>query len=81
MRKRGAFVADVSRTAVFERDGWECQLCHRAVDPSLRYPNADAASLDHIVPLARGGTHEPANVQLAHSRCNSSKKDRVPMVA
>lgn len=33
-------------------------------------------SIDHIVPLSQGGTHELANVQLAHYRCNLSKNNR-----
>lgn len=30
-------------------------------------------SIDHIIPLFRGGTHSWDNVNLAHIRCNSSK--------
>lgn len=30
-------------------------------------------SIDHIVPLSRGGTHELANLQIAHYVCNLSK--------
>jgi 5-methylcytosine-specific restriction endonuclease McrA len=33
--------------------------------------------MDHIVPFAAGGTHEPANVQLAHRVCNSRKGARL----
>jgi 5-methylcytosine-specific restriction endonuclease McrA len=29
--------------------------------------------LDHIVALARGGTHQAINVQCAHFLCNSHK--------
>jgi 5-methylcytosine-specific restriction endonuclease McrA len=34
--------------------------------------------LDHIVPLARGGTHEPRNVQVSHARCNNRKYSTGP---
>jgi 5-methylcytosine-specific restriction endonuclease McrA len=30
-------------------------------------------TLDHIVPVSRGGAHTAANVQLAHSACNRRK--------
>ena len=70
-----AFVAEVNASEVFERDGWTCQLCGAPVDRSLRHPDLMAASLDHIVPLARGGTHEPSNCQLAHYLCNCTKGD------
>lgn len=77
----GAFVAEVNAVEVFDRDGWICQLCGNPVDRNLRHPDLMAASLDHIVPLARGGTHEPDNCQLAHLICNSTKGDKLPELA
>jgi len=74
--KREAFVAEVRRTRIFERDGWTCQLCRRKVKRAAIVPDPLAPVLDHIVPLAKGGTHEPANVQCAHFMCNSLKGDR-----
>lgn len=67
----------VYRSKVYERDGWICQVCGLLVDPALRHPNRMAASLDHRVPLARGGTHTFANCQLAHFSCNARKGARV----
>lgn len=75
-RERDAYVEDVNRTAIFERDGWRCQLCRKKVDGSLPTGHMMSATLDHIVPLASGGLHEAANCQLAHSICNSLKGDR-----
>jgi hypothetical protein len=74
--KKGAFVADVDRTVIFERDGWKCGLCHKRVDKRIAHPHPKSPSLDHIIPLSDGGTHEPANVQLAHLGCNSAKSNR-----
>jgi 5-methylcytosine-specific restriction endonuclease McrA len=76
-RKRQAFVAPVNRKRIFERDGWRCQLCHRPVVRTAVVPHPRAPVVDHVVPLARGGTHEPANVQCAHFICNSIKSDQV----
>jgi len=75
-RERDAYVEDVNRTAIFERDGWRCQLCHKKVDGSLPADHMMSATLDHIIPLASGGLHEAANCQLAHRICNSTKSDR-----
>lgn len=69
-----ARVERVSRQRVFERDQRVCQLCYAPVDLSLRGP--EGPSLDHIIPLSRGGEHSYANVQLAHFRCNSRKGAR-----
>jgi 5-methylcytosine-specific restriction endonuclease McrA len=36
---------------------------------------ADMATVDHIVPLSKGGLHVEDNVQLACMACNASKSD------
>lgn len=63
---------------VFERDGWQCQLCDELVDRERRFPDPLSASLDHVLPLSKGGSHTLDNVQLAHFSCNSAKGARVP---
>ncbi|MFD8173633.1 HNH endonuclease [Streptomyces sp. NPDC059709] len=62
---------------IFERDGLTCQLCQEPVDPKLKHPDPRSASLDHVVPLAKGGHHTRANVQLAHLVCNLRKADKL----
>ena len=75
-RLRNARVAEqVSFAAVCERDRWRCQLCRRRVSKTRPYPDPMSPSLDHVVPLADGGTHTMANAQLAHLRCNVAKSD------
>lgn len=71
-----AFVEDVARWKIFERDGWRCQLCRKPVARTKSVPHPKAPVLDHIIPLAAGGTHEPSNVQCAHFLCNCLKGDR-----
>ena len=65
----------INRLFVFERDEWICQLCGSPVAPSLPARHAESATIDHIVPLSKGGAHCYANVQLAHHACNSAKRD------
>jgi 5-methylcytosine-specific restriction endonuclease McrA len=36
------------------------------------------ATLDHVVPLARGGAHTPGNLVAACLRCNRLKGDLLP---
>jgi hypothetical protein len=62
---------------IAERDGHRCGICRRQVDMTLLVPHPKAPTLDHVVPLARGGDHSKANAQLAHFLCNSRKGDRV----
>lgn len=73
-----ARVEKFSHLEVFERDGWRCGICGEAVDGGLAYPDRRSASLDHIIPIARGGQHERSNVQLAHLVCNQWKHARLP---
>lgn len=61
---------------VFERDGWVCGLCDESVSPDAVYPDPLSASLDHVVPLSRGGAHSFSNSQLAHLSCNVRKGAR-----
>lgn len=58
---------------VFDRDGWVCGVCDLPVDRNLSWPDPGSPSLDHIVPLARGGEHTRSNTQLAHLYCNACK--------
>ncbi|QZD97710.1 HNH endonuclease [Gordonia phage Vine] len=57
---------------VFGRDGWICQLCWDPVDPE-ETRRRWVATLDHKIPLSKGGTHTYENTQLAHLWCNSAK--------
>ena len=72
-RKRGLGSVKVDRLAIFERDNWTCQLCGGAIDPDCPWPDPGSPSIDHIVPISKGGRHAPSNVQAAHLGCNSSK--------
>lgn len=66
---------------VHARDGWTCRLCGRPIDPEVAWPDPMSASVDHVVPLSRGGAHSMGNVQSAHLGCNSSKGDRLDVPA
>ena len=75
-RKRDAFVAPVSPRKIFERDKWRCHICRKKVSQTKVVPHPRAATIDHLVPLAADGTHEPANVATACFACNCLKGDR-----
>lgn len=77
--KHKAFVATVNSTSIFERDNWTCQICGRKVDKDVHHNHWDYPTIDHIIPLVRGGTHEPSNVQCAHMGCNNQKGAKYPI--
>lgn len=75
---RGVDAEDFDRSEIFARDDWMCQLCFEPVDPSLRYPDPMSVSLDHVIPVSRGGSHSRANTQCAHLACNMRKHAKIP---
>lgn len=64
MRKRASDpgLGLISRAEIAERDGWRCGLCRRKVDRLKAWPDPTCASIDHVLPLARGGDNSPANL-------------------
>lgn len=70
-REKASTNREVIRLYVLaNRDGWTCQICGQRVNRlSVGWP--DGPSVDHIVPLSKGGEHNYVNVRLAHVRCNT----------
>jgi 5-methylcytosine-specific restriction endonuclease McrA len=55
------------RKYVFERDRYQCQSCGKTqLETQL--------SIDHIIPLARGGQNDISNLQTLCCPCNRQKK-------
>lgn len=71
--RKGATTGRPVRLAeIREWDGNRCHLCGKRVGVKP-YPHPLSASLDHVIPLSLGGTHDPDNVRLSHLRCNVAK--------
>ena len=51
--------------------GRRCVYCAAPLDH-------DVATLDHVHPVARGGSHVPGNLVVACARCNRLKGDMLP---
>lgn len=54
-----------------------CALCDAPIDAGVASPDPLSKSLDHIVPLRLGGSHEQSNLQWTHLRCNIRKGARL----
>ncbi len=61
-------IPPVNRREVFRRDHGSCQYCG-----TTRH-----LTLDHVVPLSKGGPHSWTNVVTACEACNQRKGDRTP---
>lgn len=75
-KKKGLNADNIDYLEIFNRDKWICQLCNKKVNKDLKHPHPMSATIDHIIPLSKGGTHETKNVQLAHYLCNMKKGNR-----
>jgi hypothetical protein len=71
--------------SLFLRDKGVCYICGCQCDwedkkttPSgYTHPGETYPSIDHVLPIARGGKHSWANVRLACIKCNSLKSDKL----
>jgi len=59
----------LSRKNILRRDGHRCLYCGRGDIP---------LTLDHVVPLSRGGEESWENLVCACVKCNNRKGDRTP---
>ncbi|MGW6703600.1 HNH endonuclease [Streptomyces sp. NPDC054956] len=80
--RAGATVVDLfDRAEVFGRDGYRCYLCRALTDPSVSQFSPTYPTVDHVVPLSKGGSHTLGNVRTACLGCNSRKQDRLVVIA
>lgn len=67
-KERAWRVPPVNRREVLRRDHHTCQYCG----------STHNLTLDHVVPLSKGGSHSWDNVVTACERCNQRKGNRTP---
>lgn len=70
IHNNGAIDKDINIDSLFARDKEICMIC-------LEKCRRSEATIDHKIPLSRGGTHTWDNVQLAHNTCNKSKGNKL----
>lgn len=77
-RRSGRVSSDRSYSdgQIFNRDGWTCHLCGGKVDKSLSRLDSFGATIDHLIPLSRGGSDDIENVATAHRVCNTRRSNR-----
>lgn len=57
------------RFEIFNRDRFTCRYCGAQADQAKLV-------IDHIIPVAKGGTNDPVNLITACEPCNQGKTDR-----
>ena len=55
-----------------------CGICGKPVDYSYKYTHPLSPTVDHIIPVSKGGhPSDLRNLQLAHRCCNRQKSDKL----
>ena len=75
---------DITLEKLYERDNGICKLCggkcdyndYSIIDNAFIVGNS-YPSIDHILPLSKGGSHTWDNIQLVHKSCNSIKGNKL----
>lgn len=61
---------------IAERDGPICHICTDPIDMALSGNDIAGPTVDHIIPISRGGPDVFDNVALAHRYCNCCRGAR-----
>lgn len=77
IKENGRVDHSISVERLIKRDGENCYICGGKTNKKLNYTESDYPSIDHVIPIAKGGTHTWDNVKLAHRKCNIKKSDEV----
>jgi 5-methylcytosine-specific restriction endonuclease McrA len=75
---------NITLEELYKRSNGRCALCGELCDYNDYYYRGNVfiagnnyPSIDHIVPLSKGGLHSWKNIQLAHRSCNVVKSNTV----
>lgn len=71
--------------SLYKRDNGQCYICGgvcnwndwRTADSGNEYPGDTYPTIDHVLPVSKGGADSWGNVRLAHWACNLKKADGV----
>jgi 5-methylcytosine-specific restriction endonuclease McrA len=76
IQRKATIAESINQYKLLDRDKWRCCMCNCKVQKTNIYAD-NAAELDHIIPLSKGGVHTYSNVQTLCRRCNQAKTDKL----
>lgn len=83
LRENGRIDWNITLDKLIKRDKRICYICNKEVDTNDYIVYEDGTfisgnnypSIDHVIPVSKGGTHTWDNVKLAHRNCNIIKSN------
>jgi len=82
--KRHSLINKPSRLAaddVVRMYGNNCAVCNEPIDLTLKRTSSRGLTVDHWIPLSKGGSDDMSNLRPAHWNCNRKKSDNLPKEA
>jgi 5-methylcytosine-specific restriction endonuclease McrA len=79
--KRQSLIKKPSRLAadeVVRVHGQNCSICGELIDLTLKRTSSRGLTVDHWIPLSKGGSDDISNLRPAHWSCNRKKSDKLP---
>lgn len=85
MRRNGKYDNTITLSKLYKKSNGICSICgnmcdyndYKETEEGYFISGKNYPSIDHIIPVTKGGTHTWDNVQLAHMICNSLKRDKL----
>lgn len=68
----------ISHEQVVREYGENCHICQKPIDLELPRTNRYGLTVDHVIPVSKGGTDDLSNLRPAHWICNIIKSDKMP---
>lgn len=75
-KKRGNYYERFDKEIIYKRDGWACVYCGKPLIKDTRHPDT-VPTIDHVVPISRGGAHIIENCVTSCQSCNSKKHNKL----
>ena len=70
LMRKASVIGRINIMEVIKRDNSTCYLCGKLLSHT-------SITIDHVIPISRGGSHTTENVRVACARCNSRKHNKL----
>lgn len=76
-KQNGKYDKTITLEKLYKRDHGICYLCGKKLNLDTPYNDPLAPTVEHVIPIIKGGTHTWNNVRLACRACNTAKGSKL----